>query len=140
MSYSLGLYRFVDGELAESDADIVRTVLTPYEAAPATVSADGMEYWIRAADGSETEVSLCDKLIVIERPQVGDVWKVIIELADQLGMGILIPDGAFLCREEMRAHLPEGMENCTVLVPEITLGIFEEAAGPFKHPLTSHST
>ncbi|MGI5377541.1 hypothetical protein ACQEV2_25525 [Streptomyces sp. CA-251387] len=75
-------------------------------------------------------------VIGVERPQVGDVWKVIVELADRLGAGILIPHGTFLCREDMRAHLPEGMENDSVFVPEINLEVFERVAGPFVYPLT----
>lgn len=56
-------------------------------------------------------------------------------LADRLGSGILIPNGTFLCREAMRAHLPEGMENESVFVPEITREVFERVAGPFNYPL-----
>ncbi|MEW2262309.1 hypothetical protein ACGF5T_12230 [Streptomyces sp. NPDC047853] len=60
----------------------------------------------------------------------------IVELTDRLGAGILLPSGAFLCPEGMRAHLPEGMEDDSVLVPAITLSAFERAAGPFTEPLT----
>jgi hypothetical protein len=81
-------------------------------------------------------VEVTDCAIGVERPQVGDVWRIIIELADRAGGAILVPDGTFLCREDMRAHLPEGMENDSVFVPEITLEAFEKVAGPFTHPLT----
>jgi hypothetical protein len=136
MSYSLGLYRFADGELAGLDTDVVRAVLSPFRAAPEKVSDDGGEFWIRASDGSEAEVGVHERFIGVERPQAGDVWKVVIELADRLGAGILIPDGTFLCHEGMRAHLPEGMEDDAVFVPEITLEAFEGVAGPFRCPLT----
>ncbi|MEV5338475.1 hypothetical protein AB0K93_08305 [Streptomyces sp. NPDC052676] len=136
MSYSLSLYRFVDGEPAEPDMDVVRTVLSPFNAAPEKVSADGVEFWIRATDGSEAEVGVYERFISVERPQVGDVWKVVVDLAARLGAGILIPDGTFLCHEGMRAHLPEGMEDDAVFVPEITLDAFESVAGPFRYPLT----
>ncbi|MFE5603281.1 hypothetical protein ACFQ8O_29330 [Streptomyces coelicoflavus] len=64
------------------------------------------------------------------------MWKIIIELADRLRAAVLLPDGTLLCREETRGHLPEGMEDDAVLVPEITPAAFERAAGPFTHPLT----
>ncbi|OLZ69504.1 hypothetical protein AV521_18520 [Streptomyces sp. IMTB 2501] len=64
------------------------------------------------------------------------MWKIIVELADRAGGSILIPNGTLLCREDMRAHLPEGMEGDSTFVPEITLEAFERAAGPFNHPLT----
>ncbi|WP_217142618.1 hypothetical protein [Streptomyces sp. AC627_RSS907] len=136
MSYNLSLYRFSDGELAEPDMDVVRAVLSPVRAGPEKVSDGATEYWIRAADGSEAEVGVYERVISVENPQAGDVWKIVIELTDQLGAGILIPNGTFLCQEEMRAHLPEGMENDSVFVPAITLGAFERAAGPFMDPLT----
>ena len=136
MGYSLGLYRFSDGELADFDMDLVRAVLSPVAAVPEEVIDGATEYWIRATDGSEAEVSVSGGEINVMRPQVGDVWKIIIELADRLRAAVLLPDGRFLCREEMRGHLPEGMEHDAVLVPEVTLAAFERAAGPFTHPLT----
>ncbi|MEU2154173.1 hypothetical protein ABZ532_03945 [Streptomyces sp. NPDC019396] len=136
MSYSLSFYSFSDGELSEPDMDVVRSLLSPHAAAPERTTGADTEFWIRAADGSEAEVNVFENIIGVERPQVGDVWKIIIELADRLGAGILIPNGTFLCREDMRAHLPEGMEDDSVFVPEITLEAFERAAGPFKHSLT----
>ncbi|GGL24915.1 hypothetical protein GCM10010095_07490 [Streptomyces anthocyanicus] len=136
MSYNLSLYRFLAGELVAPDMNVVRTVLSPVRAEPDEVGDDATEYWIRAADGSEVEIGVFAEFISVERPQVGDVWKIIIELVDRLRAGILIPNGTFLCPEEMRAHLPEGMENSSVFVPEITLATFESAAGPFMDPLT----
>lgn len=140
MSYNLSLYRFLDGEPAEPDMDVVRAVLSPCDAAPEKAAEGDTEFWIRAADGSEAEVFVFGGGfgggISVERPQTGDVWKIIIELAERLGAGILIPDGTFLCREDMRGHLPEGLESDAVFVPEITLEVCERAAGPFSHPLT----
>lgn len=135
MSYSLSFYSFSQGDLAEPDMDVVRSVLSPHAAAPGKTTDGDTEFWIRAADGSEAEVNVFESVIGVERPQVGDVWKIIIELADRLGAGILIPNGTFLCREDMRPHLPEGMEEDSVFVSEITLEAFERVAGPFKHSL-----
>ncbi|KFG75731.1 hypothetical protein [Streptomyces mutabilis] len=136
MGCSLGLYRFCDGESADFDMDVVRAVLSPVAVVSEGVTDGAAEYWIRAADGSEVEVSVTGGHISVTRPQAGAVWKVVIELADRLRAAILLPDGALLCREEMRGHLPEGMEDDAVLVPEITLAALERAAGPFTHPLT----
>ncbi|MFC8866226.1 hypothetical protein ACFUAC_00865 [Streptomyces sp. NPDC057148] len=106
MGHSLGLYRFSDGELADFDMDLVRAVLSPVAAVPEGVIDGATEYWIRATDGSEAEVSVSGGEINVIRPQVGDVWKIIIELADRLRAAVLLPDGRLLCREEMRGHLP----------------------------------
>jgi hypothetical protein len=135
VSYHVSLYRFVDGRPARPDMEVVRAILSPHEAAPERSTGSDTEFWIRAADGSEAEVDVTDSLIGVERPQVGDVWKIIIELADRAGGAVLVPDGTFLCREDMRAHLPEGMAEDSVFVPEITLEAFERTAGPFSHPL-----
>ncbi|MFF3616173.1 hypothetical protein [Streptomyces sp. NPDC002580] len=120
MSYSLGLYRFVDGELVPPDMDVVRTVLAPYGVVPGKSTANGMEFWIRADDGGEAELSVSDNIIGVERPAMGEIRGVIAELADRIGAGILTPRGAFLFREDSRDHLPEGMKNDSVFVPEIT--------------------
>ncbi|GHB99551.1 hypothetical protein GCM10010348_19780 [Streptomyces anthocyanicus] len=136
MSYHLGLYRFTDGEPAEPDRDAVRAVLSPVRAGQEKDDDGATEYWIRAADGSEAEIGVFAEFISVERPQVGDVWRIVIELADRLRAGVLLPDGTFLCPEEMRAHLPEGMESSSVFVPAVTLAAFEDAAGPFTEPLT----
>lgn len=136
MSYSLSLYRFSDGELVQPDMNVVRTVLSPVRAGREKASDGATEHWIRATDGSEAEVEVFEDFISVENPQSGDVWKIVIELTDRLGAGILIPSGAFLCPEGMRAHLPEGMEEDSVFVPAITPAAFERAAGPFMDPLT----
>ncbi|MFE0099838.1 hypothetical protein [Streptomyces sp. NPDC059009] len=135
MSYSLSLYKFQNGVPVPPDRDQVRAILAPYDAAPEKTTGDSTEFWIRAADGSEVEVDVVDCVIGIERPQPGAVWKIIIELADRASGAVLIPDGTFLCREDMRPHLPEGMEGDSVFVPEITIEAFERVAGPFTPPL-----
>ncbi|MGC9437594.1 hypothetical protein [Streptomyces sp. WG5] len=136
MSYNLSLYRFSDGELARPDMDAVRAVLSPARAEPEKVSDGATEFWIRAADGSEAEVGVFERFISVENPQAGDVWKIVVELTDQLGAGILVPNGTFLCPEDMRAHLPEGMERDSSFIPAITLEAIERVAGPFMDPLT----
>ncbi|MGC9377599.1 hypothetical protein [Streptomyces sp. MH13] len=135
MSYNLSLYSFSDGELARPDMDAVRAVLSPARAEP-EVSDGTTEFWIRAADGSEAEVGVSERFISVENPQAGDVWKIVVELTAQLGAGILVPNGTFLCPEDMRAHLPEGMERDSSFVPAITLEAIERVAGPFMDPLT----
>jgi hypothetical protein len=135
MSYHLGLYKFTNGELTTPDVNTVQAVLSPVRAGRGGTSDGSTEYWIRATDGSEAEVGVHEDFISVENPQAGDVWKIVIELTDRLGAGVLIPDGAFLCPEDMRTHLPEGMEDDSVFVPSITLAAFERAAGPFTHPL-----
>ncbi|MET9353488.1 hypothetical protein ABZY14_10865 [Streptomyces sp. NPDC006617] len=101
MSHHLSLYRFLDGEPAEPDLDVVRAVLSPVRAGQEKDDA-ATEYWIRAADGSEVEIGVFAEHISVIRPQVGDVWKIIIELVDQLRAGILIPHGTFLCPDCVR--------------------------------------
>lgn len=120
MSYSLGLYRFVDGELVPPDMDVLQAVLAPYGSAPGKSTADGIDFWIRADDGGEAELSLSSNMVGVERPALGKIRGVIAELADRTGAGILTPRGTFLFREDSRDHLPEGMENDSVFVPEIT--------------------
>ncbi|MET9535029.1 hypothetical protein ABZY02_31450 [Streptomyces sp. NPDC006649] len=87
------------------------------------------EFWILAADGSEVEVDVSGCVIGIERPEVGKVWEIIIELADRVSGTVFLPSGTFLCREDVRAQLPEGMESDSVFVQEITLEAFESVAG-----------
>ncbi|MFF4355375.1 hypothetical protein [Streptomyces sp. NPDC001604] len=111
----------MDGEPVRPDKDVVRAILSPHEAASEKATGDNSECWIRASDGSEAEVDVVDCVIGVERPQAGDVWKIIIELANRASGAILIPPGTFLCREDTRALLPEGMENDSLFVPEITL-------------------
>ncbi|MGH4032045.1 hypothetical protein ACQB60_24275 [Actinomycetota bacterium Odt1-20B] len=135
MSYSLSLYKFQNGVPVPPDRDQVRAILAPYSAVPERTTGDSAEFWVRAADGSEVEVDVVDCVIGIERPQVGAVWRIIIELADRASGAILIPDGTFLCREDMRSHLPEGMEADSVFVPVITVEEFARVAGSFTKPL-----
>lgn len=135
MSYGLSLYKFENGEPVQPDMEEVRAILSPYSAAPEKATGEDTEFWIRAGDGSEVEVDIDNCVIGIERPGIGKVWEIIIELADRVSGTILVPNGTFLCREDARNQLPEGMENDSVFVPEITLEAFERVAGPFKHPL-----
>ncbi|ATL27643.1 hypothetical protein [Streptomyces formicae] len=135
MSYGLTLYRFVDGEMSRVDIETVRPLLAAYDAAPGRAAEDSPEFWVRAPDGSEAEVSVSDGIIAVERPQAGEVWKVVIGLINQTGTGVLLADGRFLCPDGMREHLPAGMADDSVFVPEITLETLERIAGPFTHPL-----
>ncbi|MFJ8028572.1 hypothetical protein [Streptomyces sp. NPDC096311] len=91
MSDTLGLYRFVDGELVPPDMDVVRAVLAPYGAVPGKTTADGMDFWIRADDGGEAELSISGNMVGVERPALGKIRGVIAELADRIGAGVLTP-------------------------------------------------
>ncbi|PKT71791.1 hypothetical protein CW362_17030 [Streptomyces populi] len=126
MSYSLGLCKFVDGELVPPDMDVVEAVLAPYGAVPGKATADGMEFWIRADDGGEAELCVSGDMVGVERPALGEIRGVIAELADRIGAGVLTPRGTFLFREDSRSHLPEGMENDSVFVSEITREALED--------------
>ncbi|MEV5788036.1 hypothetical protein AB0L42_45025 [Streptomyces sp. NPDC052287] len=126
MSYSLGLYKFVDGELVSPDMDVVRAVLAPYGAVPGKSTADDMDFWIRTDDGGEAELSVSDNMVGVERPSLGQIRDVIAELADRIGAGVLTPHGIFVFREDSRGHLPEGMENDSIFVPEITREALED--------------
>ncbi|MFG2438846.1 hypothetical protein [Streptomyces sp. NPDC048508] len=120
MSDSFGLYKFVDGELVPPDVDVVRAVLAPYGSVPGEPTTDRMDFWIRTDDGGEADLSVSSTMVGVERPALGKIRGVIAELADRLGAGVLTPRGTFLFREDSRGHLPEGMENDSVFVPEIT--------------------
>lgn len=126
MSYGLGLYKFVDGELVPPDMDVVRAVLAPYDAAPGKSTTDDLEFWIRTGDGGEAELSMFDNMIGVERPSLGQIRDIIAELADRIGAGVLTPRGVFVFREDSRGHLPEGMEKDSVFVPEITREALED--------------
>ncbi|MEV8065251.1 hypothetical protein AB0P32_03740 [Streptomyces sp. NPDC085995] len=120
MSYGLAVYKFTEGELAAPDIAVVRALLAPYRAALEEDSVGDTDFWIRAADGGEAEISVVDDIISIERPSPGQVKEIIAELANRLRAGILTPRGSFLFREDCRAHLPEGLEADAVFVTEIT--------------------
>ncbi|MET9498597.1 hypothetical protein [Streptomyces sp. NPDC006552] len=136
MSFGLTLYRFSGGELAGLSADAIRDFLARHSDLRTGVSTGPEEFRIRAHDGSEAELSLCDGVLAVERPQAGAVWDVLIGLVTHIGAGILLPDGAFLCPEGMRGELPDGMaDDAAVCVPEITLDAVERIAGPFVKPL-----
>ena len=137
MSYGLGIYRFVDGELSPPDMDIVRAVLAPYDAASERTTADDTDFWIRAADGGEADLSVFDNIIGVDRPAPGEIRGVIAELADRLGAGILTPRGTILCREDGRGHLPEGLEKDAVFVSKITREALEAVEAGTTRPAES---
>ncbi|WP_232838770.1 hypothetical protein [Streptomyces geranii] len=113
------MYKFVDGEITPPDMDVVRAIVAPYDAAPEK-AANALDFWIRAADGGEAELSVADNVIGVDRPALGEIRGIIAELANRLGAGILTPRGTFLFREDSRAHLPEGLGDDAIFVPEIT--------------------
>ncbi|OAR26729.1 hypothetical protein A8W25_31090 [Streptomyces sp. ERV7] len=127
MSRSVGIHTFVNGEPGQADLDVMREVLAPYDAAPENTTASTRDFLIRAADGGEAEVFVDDAVIAVERPQAGEVLGIIAKLADRL-RGVIEPgNGTLLCREDSRAHLPEGLEDSCVFTPTITREALEAA-------------
>ncbi|MFE9500295.1 hypothetical protein [Streptomyces collinus] len=123
MSYSPSIYKFVEGSDAPVplDLEVVRSVLTPYDVGDPgrTMTEDGgLQYWVRAADGSEAEIFVDRTSILVERPHSGpDVFAVVAELAARLAAVIFDPSrGTFFCGPEAHAHLPVDMRQEAVLI------------------------
>ncbi|MFD7872542.1 hypothetical protein ACFV5G_00170 [Streptomyces sp. NPDC059766] len=123
MSYSPSIYRFAEGSDAPVplDMDVVRAVLDPYDVGDRTLTAmeDGrLQYWVRAADGSEAEIFVDEAGIRVERPHSGSgVFAIVAELASRLDAVIFEPrEGVFLCGTEAHAQLPADMREEVVLI------------------------
>ncbi|WP_333774488.1 hypothetical protein [Streptomyces sp. IBSBF 3136] len=123
MSYSPSIYKFVEGSDAPVplDMEVVRSVLTPYDVGDPdrTVTEDGsLQYWVRAADGSEAEIFVDRTSILVERPHSGPgVFAIVAELAARLAAVIFDPSrGTFFCGSEAHAHLPVDMRQEAVLI------------------------
>lgn len=132
MSQDLWIQKFVDGEPATLDLDVVRAVLQPHsvDSRPPLVRDDGhIEIWIRASDGGDADLIAGGSSILVERPTGGEVLGIIAELTARLTAVIIDPrDGAFICRVEERAHLPiEYQQDAAVI----------EMTGPAVHNATT---
>ncbi|MEV7241468.1 hypothetical protein AB0N92_09485 [Streptomyces sp. NPDC093248] len=127
MSYGLGIHIFVDGEPVQPDLDAVRELLAPFEAAPEKEKISARDFWIRAADGGEAEVSVDDYVIAVERPHRGEILSIVAMLANRLG-GVIEPgNGTLLCCEVSRDHLPDGLATQCTFLPEFTREAIEAA-------------
>ncbi|MFF2384574.1 hypothetical protein [Streptomyces sp. NPDC058108] len=123
VSYSPSIYKFLEGGdmPVPLDMDVVRAVLSPHDVGDPqlTVLEDGhLQYWIRAADGSEAEIFADESGISVERPHSGSgVFAIVAELAARLQAVIIEPsEGVFLCGTEAHAHLPANMREEAVLI------------------------
>ncbi|MEV7130940.1 hypothetical protein [Streptomyces sp. NPDC093260] len=123
MSYSPSIYKFVEGCDAPVPLDlkVIQAVLSPYDVGDPdlTVMEDGgLEYWVRAADGSEAEIFVDQTGIQVERPHSGPgVFAIVAELAARLAAVIFDPSrGTFFCGSEAHAHLPADIRHEAVLI------------------------
>ncbi|MFF4797303.1 hypothetical protein ACFY1U_02695 [Streptomyces sp. NPDC001351] len=123
MSYSPSIYKFVEGsdEPVPLDMRVVQAVLSPYDVGDPdlTVLDDGrLQYWVRAADGSEAEIFVDRTGILVERPHSGPgVFAIVAELTARLTAVIFDPSqGTFFCGSEAHAHLPADMRQEAVLI------------------------
>ncbi|MFF4402921.1 hypothetical protein [Streptomyces sp. NPDC001480] len=103
------------------DMDVVREVLGPYGVGDPslTVMDDGrLQYWVRAADGSEAEIFVDEASILVERPHSGPgVFAVVAELASRLGAAVLKPNnGVLFCSSEAYARLPMDLQTDAVAI------------------------
>ncbi|WP_188272742.1 hypothetical protein [Streptomyces sp. CBMA152] len=101
----MGIHKFVNGEPVPPDLNMVFEVLAPYDAAPERATGNPRNFWIRAADGSEAEVFVDDAVITVERPQGGDVFRIVAELADRLGAAARVGDDV---EPTVAARAPDG--------------------------------
>ncbi|MER5603713.1 hypothetical protein [Streptomyces sp. NPDC002265] len=137
MSYSPSIYKFVEGSdtPVPLDMDVVRAVLGPYEIGDQTLTAmeDGrLQYWVRAADGSEAEIFVDEAGIQVERPHSGSgVFAIVAELASRLEAVIFEPrEGVFLCATEAHVHLPADMREDAVLIEMTGAAVEAALIGP----------
>ncbi|MGW0417289.1 hypothetical protein ACWDZX_39625 [Streptomyces collinus] len=137
MSYSPSIYKFVEGSEAPVplDLEVVRSVLTPYDVGGPgqTMTEDGsLQYWVRAADGSEAEIFVDRTSILVERPHSGPgVFAIVAELAARLAAVIFDSSrGTFFCGSEAHAHLPEDMRQEAVLIDMTGEAVETALTGP----------
>ncbi|MGW0811671.1 CbrC family protein [Streptomyces viridiviolaceus] len=114
MGSSIYVYRFRDGDIVPMEGALVREVLEPY----APYEAPGEEHvaWVRAADGSEADVSV-DHGVSFARPGSG-VLDIVAELARRTGAAVLPGvEGAIVTSESDRQHLPQALRESAFVVP-----------------------
>lgn len=143
MSHDLWIHRFVGGEPAHLDLDVVRAVLQPYsvDRRPPLVQDSGrFDVWIRARDGGDAELLADAGSILVERPAGGEVLGIIAELTARLAAVIIDPaDGASICRAEERAHLPVEYQRDAVVI-EMTGPAVQDATTTRRSGAASHRT
>ncbi|GAA2407081.1 hypothetical protein [Streptomyces coeruleofuscus] len=75
------------------------------------------EFWIRASDGSEAEISADETGILVERPDAGGVFAIVAELVAKLEAVIIDPStGRAVCRTEERAQLPASLQEEAIVI------------------------
>lgn len=123
MSYSPSIYKFVEGGDVPVPLDmrVIQAVLSPYDVGDPDlkVMEDGrLQYWVRAADGSEAEIFVDRTGVLVERPHAGPgVFAIVAELAARLAAVIFDPSqGMFFCGSAAHAHLPADMRQEAVLI------------------------
>jgi len=116
------IYKFVDGGEAPVllDLALVRAVLEPHDVGDPQLTVGeegGLEFWVRASDGSEAEIFADAQGVVVHRPHAGGVWGIVAELVSRLGAVIIDPSGAVVvCQAEEHAHLPAGMQDEAIVI------------------------
>lgn len=113
MSFSIYVYKFRHGDVVPVDQALVREVLEPY--APYEVPDGEHVEWVRAADGSDADVTV-DHGIAFGRPGRG-VLDIVAELTCRTGAAVLLGETAVVTSESDRRHLPEGLRGSAVVVP-----------------------
>lgn len=127
MGWSPMIFKFADGgeEPVPLDPASIRAVLEPHEVGDPRLTAGtgkdgGLEFWVRAPDGSEAEIFADARCIAVHRPHAGAVWDIVAELVSRLGAVVFDPSGGgVVCRAEEHAHLPASMRD-DVTVIEMT--------------------
>ncbi|MFE0631804.1 hypothetical protein ACFW3D_33240 [Streptomyces sp. NPDC058864] len=125
MGWSPFILTFVGGadEPVPVDLAVVRAVLEPHHVGDPRLivrAAAELEFFVRAADGSEAEIFAGGRDTMVSRPHAGEVFGIIAELISRLGAVLLDPAGGAVCRAEDYAHLPADMRDGTVVVAEMT--------------------
>ncbi|MGI5199034.1 hypothetical protein ACQEVY_36285 [Streptomyces sp. CA-288835] len=84
---------------------------------PMVDEGGALQFWIRAADGSEAELIADKNSVLVLRPHRGAVFDIIAELVSRLGAVVIDPTwGRAACREEERAHLPTEMQEEAIVI------------------------
>lgn len=138
MGYSPSIHKFAEGADAPVplDLELVRAVLEPHDVGDPRLlfhPDGGLQFWIRAGDGSEAEIFAGETGILVEPPHSGAVFGIVAELVSRLGAVAIDPrEGRIVCRRQEYAHLPVSMRKDAVVI-EMT-GELLEAALLGRHP------
>lgn len=133
------IFKFVDGGEVPAllDQALIRAVLEPHDVGDPqlTVEGDGgLQFWVRASDGSEAEIFADAQGVEVHRPHAGGVWNIVAELVSRLGAVIIDPSkGGVVCRTEERPHLPADMQDDAIVI-EMTGEALEAALTEPRRP------